>query len=127
MSGNPVNGHERAAHRAALDHVLALTAQASCVERLVLRGGMTMLAWVRGAREPADLDWVVRPVAAVPLDDLDPYPYVDRIDPVQHWPEAAHGAARNQLWTFEDFDTGGHRPRVPPEGLNWGAGEDTLA
>ncbi|HEY0700569.1 MAG TPA: nucleotidyl transferase AbiEii/AbiGii toxin family protein [Micromonospora sp.] len=111
--------------RAALDHVLGLVAGAPCGESLVLRGSMTMLAWVGDrARPPGDLDWVVRPPAGVPVDDLSPYPFVDRLDPVRLWPAVAHGAGRYQIWTFEEYDTGGFAPRVPPEGLHWVTAEE---
>lgn len=115
MTG-PVDG----AHRAVLDHLLGLVAESRCADTLVLRGSLTMPAWVgEQARPPGDIDWVVRPLAFVPRDDRDPYPYLPRLDPVQHWPEAAHGAARNEIWTFEEFETGGQHPRLPPEGLGW--------
>src|SRR5262249_45626939 len=115
-----------APHRAVLEHVLSLIVAAPCGESLVLRGSTTMLAWAGpDAREPRDLDFVVRPLAGPPLDDLDPYPYVDSLDTARLWPETAHGAGRPQLWTFEDLDTGGLKPRVPPEGLRWMAGEET--
>jgi hypothetical protein len=107
-------------HRIALDHILGLVAGAPCGESLVLRGSMAMLAWVGDrARPPGDLDWVVRPLAGVPVDDLNPYPFVERLDVVQLWPEAAHGASHYKIWAFEEFDTGGFAPRVPPEGLHW--------
>ncbi|MEU4621790.1 nucleotidyl transferase AbiEii/AbiGii toxin family protein [Actinoplanes sp. NPDC023801] len=108
------------AHRAALDHVLTLIAESRFAEWLVLRGSMTMPAWVGdAARPPGDLDWVVRSPSLTPLDDLDPYPYFNRLAPVQQWPEAAHGAVRNEIWEFEEFDTGGRQARLPPEGLHW--------
>ncbi|GAA3758620.1 hypothetical protein GCM10022225_50030 [Plantactinospora mayteni] len=111
---------ERAARRAVLDHILALVAAASCGDVLVLRGSMTMRSWVGDrAREPGDLDWVVRPGVAVPLDDLHPHPYVDRLGPVRLWPEAVHGVPRDEPWMFENFDTGGLPARLPPEGLHW--------
>lgn len=106
--------------RMALDHVLCLVAGATCGESLVLRGSMTMLAWVGDrARTPGDLDWVVRPPAVLPVDDLSPYPFVDRLDVAQLSPEVAHGAGHYKMWTFEEFDTGGFAPRLPPEGLHW--------
>ncbi|MER6983360.1 nucleotidyl transferase AbiEii/AbiGii toxin family protein [Streptomyces carpinensis] len=108
-----------AARRAALDHVLALIADAPWSGSLVLRGSMVMPAWVgSAAREPADLDWIA-PRNAVGVDARDPYPYVDRLATVQQWPEAADGAAQYEIWTYEEFDTGGQRPRLPPEGLRW--------
>lgn len=109
----------RVAQRAAMDHVLALIADAPWSGSLVLRGSMVMPAWVgSAAREPVDLDWVVLEGTAG-IDPLDPYPYVDRLDTVQQWPEAAGGAARYEIWSYEEFDTGGQRPVLPPEGLHW--------
>ncbi|WP_144127583.1 nucleotidyl transferase AbiEii/AbiGii toxin family protein [Catellatospora sichuanensis] len=110
----------RAARRAALDHVLALVAAAPCGESLVLRGSMAMLAWAgEQARDPGDLDWVVRPLAWVPIDLAHPYPYLNKLDKVRTWPEAAHGATGDEMWDPEDFDTGGIRALLPPEGLRW--------
>ncbi|GIE78997.1 hypothetical protein Aph02nite_49470 [Actinoplanes philippinensis] len=117
------------AHRAALDHVLTLIAESPWAEQLVLRGSMTMPAWVGdAARPPGDLDWLVRKPEVTLLDDLDPYPFVDRLASVQQWPEAAHGAIRNEIWEFEEFDTGGRRASLPPEGLHWipGSGFDSF-
>ncbi|GAB7048829.1 nucleotidyl transferase AbiEii/AbiGii toxin family protein [Catenuloplanes indicus] len=63
------------AHRLTLDHVLHLISEAPCADRLVLRGSASMGAWAGDrAREPGDLDWVVRPVDGVPRDERDPYP-----------------------------------------------------
>ncbi|MFG2353050.1 nucleotidyl transferase AbiEii/AbiGii toxin family protein [Streptomyces sp. NPDC048521] len=115
-----------AVRRAALDHVLALVADAPWSGSLVLRGSMVMPAWVGdAAREPADLDWVVLE-HAVGVDALDPYPYLDRIDTVQQWPEAADGAARYEMWGYEEFDTAGLRPACPPEGLHWLYDDDAV-
>ncbi|MEV4279377.1 nucleotidyl transferase AbiEii/AbiGii toxin family protein, partial [Actinoplanes xinjiangensis] len=112
------------AHRAALDHVLTVIGESPWADLLVLRGSMTMPAWVGdAARPPGDLDFMLGQPHVVP-DDLDPYPYVDAPAFVQQWPEAAHGAIRNEIWEFEDFDTGGHHPRLPPEGLRWVSAED---
>ncbi|MGW1169457.1 nucleotidyl transferase AbiEii/AbiGii toxin family protein [Streptomyces sp. NPDC002550] len=119
-------GPDRTTHprRAALDHVLRLVADAPWSGTLVLRGSMVMPAWLGdAARQPADLDWVVLEEPAG-VDALDPFPYVDRIDVVQQWPEAADGAARYEMWTYEEFDTGGQRPVLPPEGLHWLSEED---
>lgn len=108
------------AHRSALDHVLGLIAESSWADVLMLRGSMLMPAWVgANARLPGDLDWVVLSDGLAWPDKLAPWPFVETIDPAQHWPEAVHGGARNEMWTFEEFDTGGQRPRLPPEGLHW--------
>lgn len=112
------------AHRAALDHVLALVARSDWGGGLVLRGSMTLQAWFGDrARPPADLDWIV-PEAAVFPDPLDPFPYVDDIVWVQQWPEAADGAARYEMWGEEDFETFGLHPVLPPEELRWISAEE---
>ncbi|MFE9424507.1 nucleotidyl transferase AbiEii/AbiGii toxin family protein [Kitasatospora sp. NPDC006697] len=103
-----------------LDHLLALVAGSPLGDDLVLRGSMVMPAWVGAeAREPADLDWIVPRSVLVPVDPEHPYPYVEDVAVVQQWPEAADGAGRYEIWEFEEFDTGGFRPVVPPEGLHW--------
>ncbi|MFE6281232.1 nucleotidyl transferase AbiEii/AbiGii toxin family protein [Streptomyces sp. NPDC057877] len=108
------------ARRAVLDHLLRLIADSPLGESLILRGSMVMPAWVgSSAREPADLDWIVRRPDLVPLDPLHPHPYVTGLEDVQQWPEAADGAARYEIWQHEDFDTGGLRAVLPPEGLHW--------
>ena len=68
------------APRAALDRVLRLVAGAECGKSLVLRGSVAMLARVDAARPPRDLDWIVLASQATPIDDLDPYPYVNQLD-----------------------------------------------
>jgi hypothetical protein len=52
----------RAAHRQALDHVLAAVAASPWSAHLVLRGSVLLRAWFgKQAREPGDLDFVVVP------------------------------------------------------------------
>ncbi|MFJ9774368.1 nucleotidyl transferase AbiEii/AbiGii toxin family protein [Kitasatospora sp. NPDC101157] len=122
MRDSAVDGERRrVAHRAVLDHLLALVAGSPSGEYLVLRGSMVMQAWVgAGAREPADLDWIVPRPLLVPVDHGHPCPHVEDLAAVQQWPEAADGAGGYEIWTFEEFDTGGLRPvAVPPEGLHW--------
>jgi hypothetical protein len=113
---------ERAAHRAALDHMLSLIITLPWSDTLVLRGSRLMCAWAGDlAREPADLDFVVLPDLSVPIERLDPHPYVSGFDIVQQWPEFAGGAGRYEFWKDgeEEFHTGGIRAIVPPEGLRW--------
>ncbi|MFF2073751.1 nucleotidyl transferase AbiEii/AbiGii toxin family protein [Kitasatospora sp. NPDC058162] len=120
MTSSPEAERRRGAHRAVLDHLLALVAGSPLVDELVLRGSMVMPAWVGAdAREPADLDWIVPQPLLLPVDPGHPYPFVPEVADVQQWPEAADGAARYEIWTFEDFDAGGRRPALPPEGLHW--------
>ncbi|WP_234323801.1 nucleotidyl transferase AbiEii/AbiGii toxin family protein [Streptomyces sp. NRRL F-2580] len=103
-----------------LDHLLGLVAGSPLGDDLVLRGSMVMPAWVGAdAREPADLDWIVPRPLLMPIDTGHPYPYVEGVEVVQQWPEAADGADRYEIWKFEEFDTRGLRPAVPPEGLHW--------
>jgi hypothetical protein len=107
-----------------LDHVLGLIAGTEWSSRLVLRGSMLMTAYAgSSARKPGDLDFVVMK-DGWPVEDLDPYPYVDELAIVQQWPEAADGAGRADLWADEEFETGGLHPRVAPEGTNWIRAED---
>jgi hypothetical protein len=57
------------ARRRATDHVLRAIAESRWGENLVLRGSRLMRAWFGDvAREPGDLDWVVRP-ATILLSD----------------------------------------------------------
>jgi hypothetical protein len=124
-------------HRLALDHVLGLIADAEWSSHLVLRGSMLMTAYAHpsptttrygdasrplligtAARKPADLDFIVVK-DGWPVEDEEPYPYVDDLASVQQWPEVADGAGRAELWADGEFDTGGQRPRVSPEGANW--------
>ncbi|GAA1077803.1 nucleotidyl transferase AbiEii/AbiGii toxin family protein [Kitasatospora arboriphila] len=108
------------AHRAVLDHVLATAAGAPWIDGLVLRGSAVLAAWCpETARPPADLDFVLRPVPAVPIDPLDPYPHLDTADAVLCDPETAHGAGAAELWDPEGVEPRGPRVRLPPEGLHW--------
>ncbi|WP_407918217.1 nucleotidyl transferase AbiEii/AbiGii toxin family protein [Kitasatospora sp. NE20-6] len=102
--------------------MLSLITEAPWSESLILRGSMVMPAWVGSrAREPADLDFMVLPELNTLVDELDPYPHVDRIDVIQQWPEAVDGAARYEIWSDgeEEYETRGLRPRTPPDGLCW--------
>ncbi|MEU9129403.1 nucleotidyl transferase AbiEii/AbiGii toxin family protein [Kitasatospora sp. NPDC048540] len=108
------------AHRAVLDHVLALMADLAWEQGLVLRGSMCLTAWAPGlAREPADLDWIVPSPAGFPVDLQDPHPYLAGPEAVQQWPEAFDGAARYEIWRTEEFGTAGLHAAFPPEGLHW--------
>ncbi|HET9169463.1 MAG TPA: nucleotidyl transferase AbiEii/AbiGii toxin family protein [Actinospica sp.] len=112
----------RAAHRAALDHVLGLVLELPWSGSLVLRGSRLLRAWLGDrAREPGDLDFVVLPNLAIPVDELDPHPYVAGHHVVQQWPEFADGAGRYRIWHDGEgeHDTRGVRALVPPEGLSW--------
>lgn len=111
-------------HRLALDHVLALIADAQWCSQLVLRGSMLLTAYAgSAARKPGDLDFIVLRTAW-PVDDEEPYPYVDDLATVQQWPEVADGAGRAELWADAEFETGGLRPRLSPEGVNWVRAEE---
>ena len=107
-------------HRSVIDHVTALVGESPLVNALVLRGSVTMLAWAGAhAREPADLDWIVRPVAVQPQDRWWPYPYVDGLHRVRSAPETVHRRPQDELWAAQDYDAEGHRPHLPPDGLRW--------
>jgi hypothetical protein len=115
-------------HRSVIDHILTLVADSPLADALVLRGSVTMLAWAGPqAREPADLDWIVRPVAVQPQDRWWPYPYVDGLHRVRSAPETVHRRPRDELWAAEDYDAEGHRPHLPPEGLRWLRADDIEA
>lgn len=127
MTAAPLSPGQEA-HRAALDHVLDLMTGLPCGDALVLRGSRLLRAWAgERAREPADLDFIVLPEQAVPVDRLDPYPYVSGLDVVQQWPEYAGGAGAHEMWKDEDeeFATRGIRAFVPPDGLHWDTEPDS--
>lgn len=111
----------RAARRAVQDHLLRVIAESPWGDGLVLRGSVPLQAWVgAAAREPGDLDWIVLEPSDCFVDGLDPYPYVNGLEAVQQWPEAAHGGASPELLTDgECHETGGIRPVPAPEGLRW--------
>ena len=77
-------------HRLALDHVLALIADAGWSSQLVLRGSMLMTAYAgSAARKPGDLDFIMMK-GGWPVDDAAPYPYMEYMDEpasVQQWEE----------------------------------------
>ncbi|WP_020474096.1 nucleotidyl transferase AbiEii/AbiGii toxin family protein [Zavarzinella formosa] len=59
----------REARRLATDHVLRLVAESPWGKQLVLRGSRLLKAWFGDeAREPGDLDYVVRPATLQPTD-----------------------------------------------------------
>ncbi|MEU7876276.1 hypothetical protein [Dactylosporangium sp. NPDC049140] len=112
-------------HRSAIDHILALVGDSPLADALVLRSSVTMLAWAGPhAREPADLDWIVRPIAVQPQDRWWPYPYVDGLHRVRSAPETVHRRPRDELWAAQDYDAEGHRPCLPPDGLRWLRADD---
>ncbi|HWS39221.1 MAG TPA: nucleotidyl transferase AbiEii/AbiGii toxin family protein [Actinoplanes sp.] len=97
-----------------------MIAESAWANQLILRGSVTMPAWVgAAARPPGDLDWMLPQPEVTPPDRFRPDPFHDTLKPVQEWPEAVHGAVRNEIWDFEDHDTGGRRVTLPPDGLNW--------
>ncbi|TVT62162.1 nucleotidyl transferase AbiEii/AbiGii toxin family protein [Amycolatopsis rhizosphaerae] len=105
----------RQARAAARNHVLTLIADSPWAESLVLRGSVTMPAWIGDdAREPGDIDFVVLPPerslrspdAARMFDDVlatvlaDPAAGLD-----------ADGARSEDIWTYERAD--GRRLVIP--------------
>ncbi|MFF0200234.1 hypothetical protein [Streptomyces sp. NPDC005017] len=87
-------------------------ASAPWSDSLVLRGSMTLPAWVgAAAREPADLDWVVLE-DVFRVDPLDPYPYVDGIGTVESRPPQVRVVAgRFQRWAEAADGAGEYEPR----------------
>jgi Nucleotidyl transferase AbiEii toxin, Type IV TA system len=73
----PADGSDwRAAYREldqrALYRLLSIISGSPLADRLVLRGSMLLRAWLGGqAREPGDLDWVVRPGATPQMSTVD--------------------------------------------------------
>ena len=125
VAQQPDRGRRVNRHRSVIDHVLALVADSPLADVLVLRGSVTMPAWAGAlARDPADLDWIVRPVAVQPQDRWWPYPYVDGLHRVRSAPETVHRRPRDELWAPQDYDAEGHRPQLPPEGLRWLRADD---
>ncbi|WP_239164150.1 nucleotidyl transferase AbiEii/AbiGii toxin family protein [Actinoplanes palleronii] len=116
--GDPAAGERwRAARRAALDHVLAQLTGESWSRHLVLRGSVTMPAWVgAAAREPGDLDFVVTP-ASVTSDGEAGRRLFDRIvRALGERPGAGLRADRieqSEIWTYERAD--GRRLVIPFE------------
>ncbi|TDC43961.1 nucleotidyl transferase AbiEii/AbiGii toxin family protein [Micromonospora sp. KC213] len=103
------------ARRAAMRHVLAAIAATAWGQHLVLRGSVTMAAWVGdAAREPGDLDFVVTP-HTVTSDSADARTLLDDIKTAVR---AASGAGlrpdritESAIWTYERAD--GRRLVIP--------------
>ncbi|MEU1646408.1 nucleotidyl transferase AbiEii/AbiGii toxin family protein [Micromonospora zamorensis] len=103
------------ARRAAMNHVLAAIAATTWGQHLVLRGSVTMAAWVgEAAREPGDLDFVVTP-HTMTSDSTDARTLLDDIKTAIR---AATGAgvqpdriAESAIWTYERAD--GRRLLIP--------------
>ena len=103
------------ARRAAMNHVMEVIAATSRADRLVLRGSVTMAAWVGdAAREPGDLDFVVTP-HTITSDSADARMLLDdiknaiRADPGPGLrPDLITESA---IWTYERAD--GRRLVVP--------------
>lgn len=98
----------RQARREAMHHILRVVADSPWSDSLVLRGSITMRAWVGdAAREPGDIDFVVLPgslsikaeKAAAMLDGI--------VDAVRSTPGAgllADEVAAEDIWTYERAD-----------------------
>ena len=103
------------ARRAAMNHVLAAIAATTWGQHLVLRGSVTMAAWVgAAAREPGDLDFVVTP-HTITSDSTDARTLLDDIKTAIR---AVTGAGvqpdritESAIWTYERAD--GRRLIVP--------------
>jgi hypothetical protein len=69
--GEPADPRWRAARRVVLDHLLALSVWAPGGDQLVLRGSMPMTGWyLRQARSPGDLDWLVLGASSGPDESM---------------------------------------------------------
>ncbi|MEU3453533.1 nucleotidyl transferase AbiEii/AbiGii toxin family protein [Micromonospora sp. NPDC006766] len=104
-----------AARRAAMHHVLAAIAATTWRQHLVLRGSVTMAAWVGdAAREPGDLDFVVTP-HTIASDSADARALLDGIKAaVRTAPGAGLRPDRiteSAIWTYERAD--GRRLVIP--------------
>ncbi|WP_344128443.1 nucleotidyl transferase AbiEii/AbiGii toxin family protein [Luedemannella flava] len=105
----------RQARRAAMDHLLAVIARSELADNLVLRGSVTLAAWVgAAAREPGDLDFVVIP-HTMTSDSVEARRLLDGLRAAV---AAAPGAglrawetAESAIWTYERAD--GRRLVIP--------------
>lgn len=103
------------ARRAAMHHVLAAIAATPSGQHLVLRGSVTMAAWVGdAAREPGDLDFVVTP-HTITSDSTDARTLLDGIKTAIR---TAAGAGvqpdritESAIWTYERAE--GRRLLIP--------------
>ncbi|WP_231935168.1 nucleotidyl transferase AbiEii/AbiGii toxin family protein [Micromonospora viridifaciens] len=103
------------ARRAAMNHVLATIAATTWGQHLVLRGSVTMAAWVgEAAREPGDLDFVVTP-HTITSDSTDARTLLEDIKTaVRTAPGAGLQPDRiteSAIWTYERAD--GRRLVIP--------------
>jgi hypothetical protein len=103
------------ARRAAMNHALAVIAASPWGQHLVLRGSVTMAAWVGdAAREPGDLDFVVTP-HTITSDSADARALLDDIKAaVRTAPGAGLRPDRiteSAIWTYERAD--GRRLVIP--------------
>ncbi|MER7441587.1 nucleotidyl transferase AbiEii/AbiGii toxin family protein [Micromonospora avicenniae] len=103
------------ARRAAMNHVLAAIATTTCGQHLVLRGSVTMAAWVGdAAREPGDLDFVVTP-HTITSDSADARTLLDDIKSAVRTARSAglqtDRITESAIWTYERAD--GRRLVIP--------------
>ncbi|SCL70861.1 Nucleotidyl transferase AbiEii toxin, Type IV TA system [Micromonospora citrea] len=96
-------------------HVLTAVAASDWGRHLVLRGSVTMAAWVGdAAREPGDLDFVVTP-HTITSDSADARALLDEIrTAVRATPGAGlrpDAITESAIWTYERAD--GRRPVIP--------------
>ncbi|MER7282774.1 nucleotidyl transferase AbiEii/AbiGii toxin family protein [Dactylosporangium sp. NPDC000244] len=105
----------RRARRAALEHALGAIARSRWAGHLVLRGSVTMAAWVGdAARDPGDLDFVVTPHTITSGSDQ----ARELLDGITAALAAEPGAGlrpdrvvHSEIWTYERAD--GRRLAVP--------------
>lgn len=95
----------RDARRAAMAHLLRIVVDSPYAQNLVLRGSVTLSAWIGdAAREPGDLDFVVVPNDLSLTDPTAQQMLDDIITAVRENPAAglsAEGVAAADIWTYE--------------------------
>lgn len=98
----------RAARRDAMHHILRVVADSPWADSLVLRGSITMRAWVGdAAREPGDIDFVVLP-PSLSIKDVESAAMLDGIvAAISSTPGAglrADEVTAEDIWTYERAD-----------------------
>ncbi|GAA2532973.1 nucleotidyl transferase AbiEii/AbiGii toxin family protein [Winogradskya humida] len=112
---DPVLGQRwRDARRTAMQDLLTAIAASRWSAHLVLRGSVTMPAWVgEAAREPGDLDFVVTP-PTLTSDSTEARQLLDGILACAGLQPGE--AAESAIWTYERAD--GHRLAIPFDALH---------
>ncbi|MBC7805529.1 MAG: nucleotidyl transferase AbiEii/AbiGii toxin family protein [Akkermansiaceae bacterium] len=98
----------RQARWTVIGHLLRIVGESPCRDSLVLRGSLLLKTWLTGvAREPGDIDWVVRPVTAGITDPTATRMFDDLIRAAQNQRIISDIAilgdriAVDDIWTYE--------------------------